>query len=81
MRFGLFLRVPLLLMLFVLVVELAAWIVILPFFVIWKLWDWRLSISDDAALGIPRMKPARTRPGLVGAYRDWMDRHDPGLRR
>jgi hypothetical protein len=79
MRFGFFLRVPWWLMLLVFAIELAAWIVILPFFAIWKLWDWRLSIRDDAALGIPRLKPARTRPGALGAYRDWMDRHDPRL--
>jgi hypothetical protein len=75
MRFGLFLRVPWWLMLFVLAVELAVWIVVLPFWAIWRLYDMRLERRDNAALGITKVKPARTRPGLLGAYRDWADRH------
>lgn len=73
MRFGLFLRVPWWLLLFVFAVELAAWIVLLPFWCIWKLWDMRLERRDNRALGIS--KPARSRPGALGAYRDWADRH------
>lgn len=80
MRFGLFLRVPWWLMLFVLICELAGWIVALPFIGLWKLYDWHLARSDARSLGITRVKPVRTRPGMIGAYRDWMDRNDPALR-
>lgn len=75
MRFGFFLRVPWWLMIFVLVIELACWLVALPFYGAWRLYDWRLGKRDDEALGIVRVKPARTRPGAMGAYRDWADRH------
>jgi hypothetical protein len=43
----------------------------------WKLYDWRLERRDNKALGITREKPARTRPGAIGAYREWADRHLP----
>ena len=77
MRFGFFLRVPWWLMLLVLALELACWLVALPFIGLWKLYDMRLERRDNEALGIARVKPARTRPGAVGAYRDWADRHLP----
>jgi hypothetical protein len=74
MRFGLFLRVPWWLVLFVLVAEVAFWIVYLPFLGAWKLFDMALERRDNRALGIVPA-PRHMRPGVLGAYRDWADRH------
>lgn len=50
MRFGFFLRVPWWLMLLALAAELAVWIIVLPFWGAWKLYDMRLARRDEVAI-------------------------------